>query len=81
METAMTTVTRKYQITIPKKIRKRLRVMIGDRLNVKGEGNMIIIETGKRIENPVEYMWNLSKRPIRIDAVALVKKTRRKIIR
>ena len=55
--------------------------MIGDRLNVKGEGNMIIIETGKRIENPVEYMWNLSKKPARIDAVALVKKTRRKIVR
>ena len=76
-----TTVTRKYQITIPKKIRKRLSVMIGDKLNVKEEGNKIVIEVGRRIENPVEYMWNISKTPRRIDAVRLVKKSRNEKMR
>jgi antitoxin PrlF len=71
-----TTVTRKYQVTIPKKIRKMLGVRIGDRYKIKGEGNRIVIETGKRIRNPADYIWNLSKKPINIDAVKLVKKSR-----
>jgi antitoxin PrlF len=71
-----TTVTRKYQVTIPKKIRKMLGVRIGDRYKIKGEGNRIVIETVKRIRNPADYIWNLSKKPINIDAVKLVKKSR-----
>lgn len=78
METIQTTVTRKYQITIPKKIRKRLKVKIGDRYSVRNEGGMIVIETGKNISNPAEYIWNLSKNPIRTDAVKLIKKSREK---
>jgi len=71
-----TTVTRKYQVTIPKKIRKMLGVRIGDRYMIKGEGNRIVIETGKRVRNPADYIWNLSKKPINVDAVKLVKKSR-----
>jgi AbrB family looped-hinge helix DNA binding protein len=81
MDTITTTVTRKYQITIPKKIREKLRVMIGDRLDVKEEGSRIVIEVGRRIENPVEYMWNISKKPRRIDAVKLVKESRNEKMR
>lgn len=78
METIQTTVTRKYQITIPKKIRRRLNVRIGDKYRIRDEGGRIVIDTGKRISNPAEYIWNLSKRPVRIDAVRLVKKSREK---
>jgi len=71
-----TTVTRKYQVTIPKKIRKMLGVRIGDRYKIKGEGNRIVIETRKRVRNPADYIWNPSKKPINVDAVKLVKKSR-----
>ena len=81
METATTTVTRKYQITIPKKVRKKLGVRIGDKLKIKEEGDRIVIEAEARVANPVEHMWSLSKKPGEIDAVALIRKTRRRIIK
>ncbi len=77
---AETTVTRKYQVTIPKKIRSHAKIKIGDKLKIKEEGQNIVIETNRRVENPVEHMWSLSK-PKRIDAVSLIKKSRRGIIR
>lgn len=78
MDAVQTTVTRKYQITIPKRIRKKLGVRIGDRYRIKGEDDKIVIETGKRISDPAEYIWNLSKEPMNIDAVNLVKRSRDK---
>jgi AbrB family looped-hinge helix DNA binding protein len=78
MEIVQTTVTRKFQVTIPKKIRKRLGVRIGDRYKIKNEGDRIVIETGKHISNPAEYIWNLSKKPIDTDAVKLIKISREK---
>ena len=71
----MTKVTRKYQITIPKEVRKKVHVDVGDRLEVTEKDEMIILKkVGKKRsltdfagcwkgypENPDEFMKNLRK--------------------
>jgi len=69
------TVTRKYQITIPKETRTRLGIELGDRLLMRDDGERIIIEVPKKIANPSEHLWNLSKEPLDIDAVKLVEES------
>lgn len=68
-------VTRKYQITIPKEVRKRVGVEIGDKLKVMEKGEAIILRKAgeKRSilalagcwkgypENPDEFMKELRK--------------------
>ncbi|RLE67530.1 MAG: hypothetical protein DRJ34_02405 [Thermoprotei archaeon] len=69
-------VTRKYQITIPRDIRNKLKISIGDFLKVRLEKNYIIVEPLKPlIEDPVEYLSNLTSKPINIDAVKLVEES------
>jgi AbrB family looped-hinge helix DNA binding protein len=74
-----TTVTRKYQITLPKRIRRQLGIKIGDKLPIFSKKNKIIIKTTKVVPNPAEYLWNLSKNNSKMDAVKLIKHTRRKV--
>ena len=69
------TVTRKYQITIPKETRTRLGIELGDRLLVRDDGERIIIEVPKKIADPSEYLWSLSKEPLDIDAIKLVEES------
>jgi len=71
-----TKVTRKYQITIPKNIRKALKISIGDTLKIKIEKNRIMLEPVKPIiADPVEYLSGLSKKKTKIDAVKLVEES------
>lgn len=65
-------VTRKYQVTIPEKIRKVMGLKIGDKLRVKIESGRAIFEAPKREKNPVEFLWNSCARGKKIDAVELV---------
>jgi AbrB family looped-hinge helix DNA binding protein len=65
-------VTRKYQVTIPEKIRSKLGIKIGDRLIVKLQGRKIIMEVPRYIKNPSDMLWNLFGKPLEIDAVKLV---------
>ncbi len=37
-------ITRNYQITIPKEVRERLKLKLGDELLIHAEGNKIIVE-------------------------------------
>jgi antitoxin PrlF len=69
------TVTRKYQVTIPESVRKKLGVKIGDKLIVKSEDKRIIMENPKRISNPSDTLWNLFGEPMDIDAVKLVEQS------
>ena len=73
-------VTRKYQITIPKSVRSKLGVKIGDRLIVRSEGRRIIIETSEHISNPSDVLWNLFGKPLDIDATKLVEESWMKTI-
>lgn len=69
-------VTRKYQITIPKSIRKKLGLRIGDELIIKTDGRRIILEpVVRRVRDPLEDMLGLIKSRLNIDAVKLVEES------
>ncbi len=65
-------VTRKYQVTIPRSVRERLGLRIGDRVRMEVRGNRVVMETPRPLEHPSERLWNLFGRPMDVDAVALV---------
>lgn len=68
-------VTRKYQITIPKRVREKAGIEIGDRLSIANRGELIILkrlDTKRSLlelagcwrgypEDPVEFMNELRK--------------------
>jgi len=69
-------VTRKYQITLPKEVREKLGIRIGDFLRIKVEGDRIILEpVVPRRKNPIDNMLSLVTKPINIDAVKLVEES------
>ena len=68
-------VTRKYQITIPKGIREKLGIKIGDRLLVEVDGDRIVIKPinyRKALEGLATIADRILGGPKRIDAVKLV---------
>jgi antitoxin PrlF len=68
-------VTRKYQITIPKEIRVKLGVKIGDKLILEEKRNGIFIQVAEKISDPSQFLWSLTKKPIDVDAVKLVEES------
>lgn len=74
-----TTVTRKYQITIPRDIRKYLGIKIGEKYPIMRKGHKIIIETKQHVQKPSDYLWGISKKYTNIDVVRLVKESRKKM--
>lgn len=69
-----TKITSKYQTTIPGDVREFLDVKSGKEIEwciVKG---MVVVDTPKKIKNPVEFLTSQTK--INIDAVKLVKEVR-----
>ena len=69
-------VTRKYQITIPKRIREKLNIHVGDSLKMRVEGEKIIVEPIiTRVKDPVKDMLSLIDKPLNIDAVRLVEES------
>ena len=66
----------KGQIVIPKKIREKLNLRIGDILRVEVRGNEIVfIPVVKRRKEPLDELLNLVKKPLNIDAVKLVEES------
>jgi len=69
-------VTRKYQVTIPLSVRRKLHIKVGDRLKVRVEGERIVLEPlFERSEDPLEDMLSIFDRPIDVDAVRLVEES------
>ena len=71
-------VTRKFQVTIPKKIREKLKIDIGDRLLVKVVDGKIVMEPirgSDALENLSSIADRLLGGPKRIDAVKLVEES------
>jgi len=68
-------VTRKYQVTIPKRLRSELGIRVGDRILLRREGGHILIEVPRRIADPSEFLWNLSKKPVDVDVVRLIEES------
>jgi len=70
-----TKVTRKYQVTIPKEVRRKVGVEVGDKLKVMEKGELIVLKkVGKKKsllefagcwkgypEKPDEFMMELRK--------------------
>ncbi len=55
-----TRVTRKHQITIPKEVRKKVGIKVGDELKVRDDGDLIVLE---KINKPKDLLafagcWN-----------------------
>ena len=69
-------ITRKYQVTIPKKIREKLKLRVGGFLRVEAEeGKIIFKPLTPRSEDPVEELLSLVKEPLDVDAVKLVEES------
>jgi len=68
-------VTRKYQVTIPKEVRKKVGVEVGDELRVQNKGELIVLQKvnkrrslldfagcwGGYPENPDEFMREIRR--------------------
>lgn len=71
-------VTRKYQVTIPKEVRERLGIKVGDRLLVRVEGDRVILEPIKPAA-ALERLSSIADRllggPRRVNAVRLVERS------
>lgn len=73
---ALVKVTRKYQVTLPKEVRERLGIRIGDSLRVKVEDGKVVLEpVVPRRRNPINDMLNLISESIDVDAVRLVEES------
>lgn len=68
-------VTRKYQVTIPRRIRSTLGVKVGDKLILREERGRILIEVPKRVADPSGFLWGLSKKPVDVDVVKLIEES------
>ena len=70
--------TRRFQITIPKNVRQKLGIKVGDRILITVEGDKIVLKP----INPKDALHNLSSiadrflgGPKKIDAVKLVEES------
>ena len=71
-------VTRKYQITIPRDIREKLGIKVGDRLLIRLEGERIILEPIRprdALSNLATIADRILKEKKKIDAVKLVEES------
>ncbi len=70
------TVSKKYQVVIPKDIREKLGIRAGDKVIIRMEGKRVVIEPViKDKSNPVKHMLSLVNKSINIDAVKLVEES------
>lgn len=69
-----TKITTKYQTTIPREVRKYLDIRPGKEVEWHIVKGMVVVDTPKRIKNPVKILTSQIK--LNIDAVKLVKEAR-----
>jgi bifunctional DNA-binding transcriptional regulator/antitoxin component of YhaV-PrlF toxin-antitoxin module len=71
-----TRVTRKYQTTIPKEIRKYLKVKPKESVTWHVLRSMVVVDSHKKVVDPVRFLTTQWKSKMKIDAVKLVHETR-----
>ncbi|MFX1519004.1 MAG: AbrB/MazE/SpoVT family DNA-binding domain-containing protein [Promethearchaeota archaeon] len=69
-----TKVTKKYQTTIPEKVREFLGIKPGEKVEWHIVRGMVIVDAAKKIKNPVSFLT--SQTTLDLDAVELVKEAR-----
>jgi bifunctional DNA-binding transcriptional regulator/antitoxin component of YhaV-PrlF toxin-antitoxin module len=74
MKREETTVTRKFQTTIPKAIRKNLEVKPGQKVTWHIVRSLVVVDTHKRVKDAVKFLT--SQTELDLDAVALVRETK-----
>ena len=74
MKREETTVTRKFQTTIPKAIRKNLELKPGQTVTWHVVKNLVVLDTHKKIKNAVKFLTSQTESDF--DAVKLVKEAR-----
>ena len=74
MKTEKTSVTQKFQTTIPKNIRKSLGVKAGEDVEWHVVRGMVVLHKKEEINDPVKFLTSQIK--LNIDAVKLVRESR-----
>ena len=69
-------VTRKFQITIPRKIREKFNIKEGDTVRIHDDGKRIILDLiVDQAKDPVEDMLSLFDKPVDVDVVKYVEES------
>ncbi len=76
MRNEETRVTQKYQTTIPKEIRKYLKVKPRETVTWHVLRSMVVVDSHKKMDDPVGFLTSQVKTAITMDAVGLVRETR-----
>ena len=74
MKTEKTSITQKYQTTIPKSIRKLLGVKAGEDVEWHVVRSMVVVHRKEKMEDPVKFLTSQVK--LNLDAVKLVREAR-----
>ena len=74
MKTEKTSVTQKFQTTIPKNIRKSLGIKAGEDVEWHVVRGMVVLHKKEDIKDPVKFLTSQIK--LGVDAVKLVRGTR-----
>ena len=74
MKTEKTSVTQKFQTTIPKNIRKSLGVKAGGDVEWHVVRGMVVLHRKEDIKDPVKFLTSQIK--LNIDAIKLVRESR-----
>lgn len=71
-----TSVTEKFQTTIPKKVREVLGVKKGEEVEWHVVNSMVVVHRRKKIDNPVKVLTSQIKGHMDVDMVKLVRQVR-----
>ena len=74
---AKTRVTSKYQTTIPRSIRRELRIRAGDEVEWQLVRQFAVVRSSRPVRNPVAFLTSQTR--LNIDAVSVVRKARREM--
>lgn len=74
MKVEETKVTQKHQTSIPKQIRKYLKVKPGQSVRWHVVKGMVVVDVHRKVQEPVKFLT--SQIQLDLDAVKLVKETR-----
>lgn len=77
MEIEKTKVTKKYQTTIPRRIRSRLGVKSGGEVFWHTVREFVVVDTHKKVKNPVEFLTSQVK--LSLNAVKMINEARSEI--
>jgi bifunctional DNA-binding transcriptional regulator/antitoxin component of YhaV-PrlF toxin-antitoxin module len=76
MRSEETRVTRKYQTTIPKEIRKYLKIKPRETVTWHVLRSMVVVDSHKKVNDPVRFLTSQIKTKMGLDAVRLVSQSR-----